>query len=394
MKFTSMRATLLGAALSAIAPISHAAYTFTTIHYPGAVSTRVWGLNNTGKVVGGTTIDPLTGAGNGFVYDIATASYSVLPLTAGGLTVHPLGINDAGDICGSSYDPASTVSTGQIYSLGAYVAFGYPGRINTNCRAINNAGTVTGYAETGGTDAVGFIYNGAGFTTIDFPGSVFQITQGINAAGTVVGSVIQPSGAVYAGSPAGNYAWVRSSTGVVTTFRINGVQTRARGINDGNKVAGWITVPGTGQRGFVIDAPSGGGHVDIAIDPADLIQVPGAANTIVEGINNRGDLSGIWDSGAGTEFRGFVATVPVAELLEDLGDLITGMGLPRGTERSLMAKVEAAQRSYARGNVSAACGQLQALINQASAQSGKSLTVAQANAIIAAATEIRTALGC
>lgn len=394
MSADHLRRVLAGVALATLAPSSLAAYVFTSISYPGATSTQVFGLNNSGKVAGGATTDAATGAGVGFVFDVATNTFSVLPLTSGGLTVRPLAINDAGALCGASFDPVTLVAVGQIYSAGSYTAFSFPGRTNTNCRAINGAGTVTGYAENGGTDAIGFIHAGSGFTPIDFPGSTFQITQGINAAGTVVGSVIQPVGAVFAGSPAGNYGFVRSAAGVVTQFRVNGLQTRARGINDSDKLAGWLTLAGGDQRGFVIDAPSGGGFVNVTLDPANYVLVPGSANTIVEGINNLGHLSGIFDAGAGTDSIGFVATIPVDTLIDDLADLIAGMALPRGTERSLMSKLEAADAAIARGNTSAACSQLQALINHARAQSGRSLTTAQADALIASTLALRSALGC
>jgi hypothetical protein len=87
-------------------------------------------------------------------------------------------------------------------------------------------------------------------------------------------------------------------------------------------------------------------------------------------------------------------TPSIADALTDLGNLIDGFGLPHGTANSLIAKVNAAQASLAAGNTADTCDQLQALINDASAQSGKKLTVDQAKAIIAAAEAIRAALGC
>jgi hypothetical protein len=77
--------------------------------------------------------------------------------------------------------------------------------------------------------------------------------------------------------------------------------------------------------------------------------------------------------------------------LTDLGNLIAGFGLPAGTANSLLAKVRAAEASLAAGKTTAACNELGALINEASALSGKKL---EAAAIIAAAEAIRTALGC
>jgi len=46
------------------------------------------------------------------------------------------------------------------------------------------------------------------------------------------------------------------------------------------------------------------------------------------------------------------------------------------------------------GNNTAACNQLNAFIKQVQAQSGKQLTVGQANQLIASANQIKAALGC
>ncbi len=70
------------------------------------------------------------------------------------------------------------------------------------------------------------------------------------------------------------------------------------------------------------------------------------------------------------------------------------LGLPPGTENGLVAKARAAADALARGNTTAACNELRALINATSAQSGHQLTVAEAGVIAAAAQALRTALGC
>ncbi|MBL8515171.1 MAG: hypothetical protein JNJ55_14350 [Betaproteobacteria bacterium] len=390
----SLALTLGAGALFSFGTFAQAAFDFTTIHYPGATSTQVFGLNNLGKVAASSTV-PGMPSGVGYVYDVAGGTYTPTPPAPGGGTMRPLGINDAGLLCGNVFDTVTGATQAYFLSGATYTPIALPGFTNTFCRALNQLGQASGYAENGGVGATGWILTPpASFTSVTFPGAVFMIGQGINNAGTQVGSVLQVPGAVYAGSPSGNYGYVRASGGTITQFRVNGYQTRARGINESNRLAGWVSIPAVGQRGFVIDAPSGGGYVDVTIPAADFIVFPGAANTIVEAINNAGEVAGIYDNGVVGESFGFVATLPVAERLEDLADLIDGMGLPRGIARSLLAKAEAAQASFAAGNTAAACGQLQALINQARAQSGRQLTVAQSNAIIDEATAIRRAMGC
>jgi hypothetical protein len=72
-----------------------------------------------------------------------------------------------------------------------------------------------------------------------------------------------------------------------------------------------------------------------------------------------------------------------AEQGSDLEAYISALPIQAGIKNSLLAKLP-----------TLACGPLKALINEANAQSGKMLTVAQANEIIAAATGIRAVLGC
>jgi hypothetical protein len=50
--------------------------------------------------------------------------------------------------------------------------------------------------------------------------------------------------------------------------------------------------------------------------------------------------------------------------------------------------------SFASGNTTSACNQVNAFINQAKAQSGKQLTASEASQLIAGASQIRAAAGC
>ncbi|HEX4858523.1 MAG TPA: hypothetical protein VFV17_05855, partial [Usitatibacteraceae bacterium] len=176
-------------------------------------------------------------------------------------------------------------------------------------------------------------------------------------------------------------------------YRVNGLPTRSRGINDSGRVAGWLTDAPGSSKGFVINAPSGGGYVNVAVAAADYIGVAGATFTFAEGINNAGYVSGSADMAVGGSV-GYVAAPPAVAQIADLSTQIGGFGLPFGTENALQAKLRAAQAAIAAGDISGACGSLQALINQANAQAGKKLTRAQADAIIAAANAIRASLSC
>ena len=83
-----------------------------------------------------------------------------------------------------------------------------------------------------------------------------------------------------------------------------------------------------------------------------------------------------------------VRNVPPAEATASLSQVVESLSLPAGTTTSLTSTLSAAVSSLDRGNTTAAVNQLSAFINTVTAQSGNSLTVDEANALIAAAQAI------
>jgi hypothetical protein len=79
---------------------------------------------------------------------------------------------------------------------------------------------------------------------------------------------------------------------------------------------------------------------------------------------------------------------PVAQQIQSLIAQVQSLGLKKGTENSLLAKLNAALASVNRGNTESARGQLGAFINEVSAQSGKKIPAEHAAALIAAAQRI------
>lgn len=73
---------------------------------------------------------------------------------------------------------------------------------------------------------------------------------------------------------------------------------------------------------------------------------------------------------------------------------VENLNLPGGTSTSLTSTLQNAIDSFASGNTTSACNQLNAFITQVQALSGKKLTAAEASQLIAAANQIRTAQGC
>jgi DNA-binding beta-propeller fold protein YncE len=94
--------------------------------------------------------------------------------------------------------------------------------------------------------------------------------------------------------------------------------------------------------------------------------------------------------------QAFTVTVrDPAALLRELIEAVLGYGLsPKGVERSLVGKLEAALAAVSRGSVDAACGDLASFQHHVSAQLAKKLSLAQAEELGSAAAQIRETLGC
>jgi len=125
------------------------------------------------------------------------------------------------------------------------------------------------------------------------------------------------------------------------------------------------------------------------IDAGDPNFVPEPNETDLDGnarvVDGDNDGNSVVDMGA-------FERVPVpAELIAELLEEVAGLGLPRGIENSLMAKLNAALGALEdenENNDAAAINTLGAFINAVEAQRGKKIPEAEADALIAAAQEI------
>ncbi|HXH42086.1 MAG TPA: FG-GAP-like repeat-containing protein, partial [Thermoanaerobaculia bacterium] len=101
------------------------------------------------------------------------------------------------------------------------------------------------------------------------------------------------------------------------------------------------------------------------------------------------------DAAGNSSVGSFTITVngPSAQA-SNLITLVQSLNLNGGTGTSLTTTLTNAINSFASGNTTSACNQIDAFISQVQAQSGKKLTTAQADQLIAAANQIRTAQGC
>lgn len=101
------------------------------------------------------------------------------------------------------------------------------------------------------------------------------------------------------------------------------------------------------------------------------------------------------DAAGNTATASFTVTVKgAAAQMTDLRGAVEDFDFQQGTETSLLAKLNAAFDSLAAGSTTAACGTLNAMINQIDAQTGTKISATAAATLINDINRIRGAIGC
>jgi probable HAF family extracellular repeat protein len=367
------------------------------------------------------------------------------------------GINAAGDAVGTSPESvpdASYPGRAVLYTAGGGFDF-LPVATPSVALAINDAGQVVGFKGPqpfGPTRA--FLFDPtAGITDIhgEIPGAVDSKATAINAAGDVVGWFGRPLGTPY---PLRRTAFLRHADGSMEFLAPpSGLDTdvEATGVNGVGQVVGATNLTsgdwpmkavlwrgGTAYDLGTLEPPDPGvqrGAAALAINRWGQIvgssyyywECPGGVYCAVAShaflysggrmrdlndlipsdsgwvlqtataINDAGQIVGIATTPPDASPRSGAALLltPIpATRIDNLIELIESFGLPKGTENSLVTKLEQAQKALAAGDVGTACNLLGAFINETEAQSGKKLSDEQADAMISNAEQIRAAIGC
>jgi len=213
-------------------------FIFTTENFPNSMMTQVIGINNS-NVTDGFYVDS-GGTTHGFFNKMGTFTTVDFPGTAFNQL---LGQNDMGIASGyySMSANNSTPDTPYTYdeNMNTFTMItisGSPG--GAQATGVNNAGNVCGfYIDAGGVNH-GFLLVGTQLTTLDAPGSTFTQALGLNNKGQVVGAYMDQMGATH------GFVWTKAG-GFKTIDDPNGVGTTiVNGINDhGNLVGFYGTAP-------------------------------------------------------------------------------------------------------------------------------------------------------
>lgn len=235
---------------------------YTNENFPESIQTQVVGINsNAAPTTVGFWVDG-TGNNLGFVDQSGTFTSVSDPLTpATGTVVNQLlGVNN-NDIAAGFYNNAAGAANGYLYNIGTpgFTAINFPGATATTATGINNAGDVSGFYIDGAGLTHGFLDIGGVYTSYDDPNGETTMFFGLNNENQVVGSYLDGS---------------EESQGLLYNFVTNTWQT----ISDPNAV-----------------------RLPLAF---------GTNGTILNGINDRGDLVGFYSDGKNID--GLLAT-PVPE---------------------------------------------------------------------------------
>jgi hypothetical protein len=152
-----------------------------------------------------------------------------------------------------------------------------------------------------------------------------------------------------------------------------------------------INVDATGPNGAVVTYTATASDPDDRMTPAPVVTcVPPSGTTFA--IRTTTVTCQTTDTAGNTAQGTFTVTVKGAT--QQIGDITNIVQQITVLGNSLNSKLQAAIAYIKAGNIPQACASLASFISQVQAQSGKQITTAQANTLIADATQIQSVLGC
>jgi probable HAF family extracellular repeat protein len=305
---------LLAVVVLSIAAHQARASTFTFTDIGLGDFTEADGINDRGQIVGQY-------ASGGFLRN-SDGSFASTDIPGAGFQ-HPLGINNRDEIVGLVIDPAGETRgfllTEKKPLQPDLAIIDVPNSAATRAQGINDRGQIVGsYTDlTGGVH--GFLDTHGTFQTIDAINPGASDAYGINNRGQIVGRF---------GDNTGTTHGYLDSRGKFIQIDVPGArQTFATSINDLGVIGGWFEDQ-TGQiHGFLR-------YRDGAFIQVD-VNVSNAFNTQIFGINDEGELVGLYRTPLEAEF-GFLATpspTPEPTTLLLWGTMAAGIGLVRWRRR-------------------------------------------------------------
>jgi hypothetical protein len=155
-----------------------------------------------------------------------------------------------------------------------------------------------------------------------------------------------------------------------------------------------ITVDATSPAGATVTytAPTASEGSEVENIPVTCLPASGSVFAINPPQNFTSVTCTAMDNDGSTSKASFL--VHVRGAAEQITNLIALVDSIPGSKQSFEDQLDTALADLNAGNINLACGDLTGFINHVMAQSGKQLTVGQANQLIPAAAQIRAVLGC
>jgi probable HAF family extracellular repeat protein len=248
---------------------------FTQIDFPGASSTFVNSINNSGQVVG--TYRDSADLAHGFLFSGGVFTQLDFP---GSPETFANGINNAGAIVGwnglASYK----------YVAGSFTTFNVVDSIRTIAIGLNDQGDIVGGYDDSSNAGHGFLYQGGVFSSIDVPGALDTAAYGVNNSLEIVGQApFVANGFLLIGGMISPIPDVPGSLGTLSATRIN---------NLGHII---------GQYGY---ATGEGGYI-LRNGDFDSVVFPGSTFVRPNGLNDFDVIVGDFMDASG-QAHGFLAT--------------------------------------------------------------------------------------
>jgi probable HAF family extracellular repeat protein len=154
-----------------------------------------------------------------------------------------MGVNDLGQIVGSSFQTGNSIEHAVVYHAGTVTDLGALSGILSAANGINNAGVVVGYSlldtyTNGNANAAAFMYApGGNMIDIGTLGGLSAAAERINDAGQIVGVSTLSAASATGGSAAQHgFLWVDGLMRDLGT--LGGNSSIAWGINNGGQIVG------------------------------------------------------------------------------------------------------------------------------------------------------------
>ena len=226
---------------------------------------------------------------------VFTHHYTATPLgTLGGTLTTARGINDAGQVIGSSSLPGTPVTSHAFQSAGASLTDLTPSQAQTVSQAFgeNAAGQVAGEFQMGQGTTHAFLYSGNSLVDLNpFLGGGASVANGVNDSGQVVGSYTSGGGPQAFQYDSGGAGPNNPGQVIFLQEQLSGLMATssvANAINDKGQIVGSFTKSDGVSRAFLLG--SGGG---------DLNAVLGASSSSAVAINAGGLVIGTFQTGGG-----------------------------------------------------------------------------------------------